>query len=265
MATVKRTVKLYLHYVTMAIRGQLSHKMSFWFTLVGQFLTSFSAFVGIWFLMDRFTRVEGFTLQEVLITFSLTLMAFSLAECFFRGFDGFSRLLADGSFDRMMLRPCNLILQILGTRVELTRFGRLFQAGLVLIYALYTSDLHWTISKVTVLILMLSCGTIVYACLFIIQAALTFFTTEGLEVMNILTDGSREFGAYPYVIYGESILRFLTYVVPLALVQYYPLLWIMDRSDSIVSALTPLLALLFILPTALIWRSGVMHYTSTGS
>lgn len=265
MGRMTDSLKLYLHYAAASVRGQLTHKVSFFLTMFGQFLTSFSAFAGISFLLMRFRSVGGFSLQEILITFSITLMSFSLAECFFRGFDVFSTLLADGSFDRMLLRPRSLILQVLGTRVELTRFGRLLQALLVLIYALSSTDLAWTPAKGLVLLLMILGGVIVYACLFTIQAALTFFTTEGLEVMNILTYGSREFGAYPYVIYGENVLRLLTFAVPLALVQYYPLLWVLGRSGNAALALTPLLAFLFIIPTAIVWRAGVRRYSSIGS
>ena len=265
MGSITENLKLYLHYAAAAVRGQLTHKVSFFLTLLGQFLASFSAFAGISFLLTRFRSVGGFSLEEILITFSVTLISFSLAECFFRGFDVFSTLLADGSFDRMLLRPRGLILQILGSRMELTRFGRLLQAMLILVYALSRTQLAWTPAKVLVFLLMIISGVILYACLFTIQAALTFFTTEGLEVMNILTDGSREFGAYPYVIYGENLLRLLTFVVPLALVQYYPLLWVLGRSDNAVLALTPLFAFLFIIPTALIWRAGVRRYASIGS
>ena len=50
--------------------------------------------------------------------------------------------------------------------------------------------------------------------------------------MNVLTDGGREFGTYPYSIYGDGILKFLTYVIPLALFQYYPLLYLLDKKRT---------------------------------
>ena len=37
----------------------------------------------------RFNEVEGFSFPEVLLCSATTLMAFSLAECFGRGFDRF--------------------------------------------------------------------------------------------------------------------------------------------------------------------------------
>lgn len=63
--------------------------------------------------------------------------------------------------------------------------------------------------------------------------------------MHVLTDGGREFGTYPYSIYGDSILKFLAYIIPLALFQYYPLLYILGREQNIVYMLSPLAGLFF--------------------
>jgi ABC-2 type transport system permease protein len=101
--------------------------------------------------------------------------------------------------------------------------------------------------------------------LFVIYAAICFFTTEGLEFMNIFTDGGREFGSYPIAVYGERVLKFFTFVVPLALVQYYPFLYLVDQAEHRWYALTPLAAWLFLIPCAILWKVGLRHYKSTGS
>ncbi|MBO5218066.1 MAG: ABC-2 family transporter protein, partial [Clostridia bacterium] len=54
-------------------------------------------------------------------------------------------------------------------------------------------------------------------------------------------------------------------VIPYAMVQYYPFLYLLDRAPSPLYALTPFLALLYLIPCLLLWRIGVRHYRSTGS
>lgn len=61
------------------------------------------------------------------------------------------------------------------------------------------------------------------------------------------------------------MLKFYTFVIPLALVQYYPLLFVLNRSDSLWHALAPLISLVFLIPCYALWRFGVRHYRSTGS
>lgn len=108
-------------------------------------------------------------------------------------------------------------------------------------------------------------GTVVFACLFLLYASLCFFTLEGLEFMNIFTDGAREYGKYPVNIYGKNVLKICTYIVPFALFQYYPFLYLSGKSENVYFAFLPILGCLFLAPCYLLWRVGVRHYKSTGS
>lgn len=258
-------MNLYFKYISMVLRSHMQHKASFIMAAVGQFLVSFTTLLTTYFLFSRFSTVNGFSFSEVLLCFAAVLTAFSLAECFVRGFDTFSGMLANGEFDRIMVRPRHEILQVLGAKMEFTRIGRLLQAALVLMYAVPKSGVVWSADKILTLILMIFGGVAVFSGLFIVYAALCFFTTEGLEFMNVFTDGGREFGQYPFSVYGKRVLRFLTYIVPLALVQYYPFLYLSGRAEHTYYMFLPLAGFFFLIPCLLFWRFGVRHYKSTGS
>lgn len=258
-------MRLYLKYFSIHLKSQMQYKTSFFLTIMGQFVTSFSAFLSIYFMFSRFNKVEGFTYNQVLLCFSVVLVAFSLAECFARGFDSFSTIIGNGEFDRIMIRPRNEIFQVLASKIEFSRIGRFVQAIMVLIYAVPTSGIYWTLDKVFTLIIMIISGVIIFTGLFIVYASLCFFTTEGLEFMNIFTDGGREFGMYPFSIYGKSVLKFFTYVIPLALFQYYPFLYLIGVSKNKMYMVLPLIGIIFIVPCLILWKLGVRHYKSTGS
>ncbi len=258
-------MRLYTRYLSIILRSQMQYKASFFMTMLGQFLVSFSVFLSIYFMFQRFNSVQGFTYNEVLLCFAIILASFSLAECFVRGFDAFNRTISNGVFDRIMVRPRNEIFQVLASKTEFTRIGRLMQAVVVFAYAIPSSGVDWTIDKIITLILMIAGGFCLFSGLFVIYASLCFFTTEGLEFINIFTDGGREFGTYPLSIYGEGILKFFTYVVPLALVQYYPFIYLIGRTSNHIYMLLPLGGVLFLAPCYFFWRFGLRHYKSTGS
>ena len=256
---------LYFRYVSVHIRSMMEYKLSFFMTAVGQFLVSFNVFLGMFFLFQRFSSVSGFTYSQVLLCFSVFLMEFSLAECIARGFDTFSGMVRKGEFDRIMVRPRGLIFQVLASRFELTRLGRMLQALVMFWYGVSRSGIRWNGLKVVTVAFMLTGGTLMFCGLFLVYAALCFFTLEGLEVMNIFTDGAREFGKYPAGVYGKRILQFCTFVVPYGLVQYYPFLYLLDQRRGIVWVFVPLLAGFFLLPCYGLWRLGVRRYQSSGS
>ena len=258
-------MKLYFRYLSMLLKSQMQYKASFLMTALGQFLTSFTTFLSMYFMFSRFKSVNGFTFSEVLICFSIVLMAFSLTECFVRGFDVFPRLIRTGDLDRILVRPRSVVFQVLTSNMEFTRIGRLLQAILMLCWAIPTCGVVWTADKILTLILMVTGGICVFSSLFVLYAGISFFTLEGLEFMNIFTDGGREFGKYPVSVYGEGVLKFLTYIIPIALFQYYPFLYLIGRSENTLFMFLPLLGIIFFLPCYAFFRYGLRKYQSSGS
>lgn len=258
-------LKLYFHYLSVIFRSAMQYKASFWMMAAGQFLVSFSVFLGVYFMFQRFSNVKGFTYSEVLLCFSIMLMEFSLAEIWARGFDTFPSMVRQGTFDRVLLRPRSEVLQILGSKFELVRIGRVLQAVVMFIYGVTHVEVSWTAAKVLTVVFMLVGGMGLFTGIFMIYAALSFFTLDGLEFMNLFTDGAREYGKYPFGVYGKRMLQLTTFVIPYALVQHYPLLYLLDRKDSPVYIFLPLLALWFLIPSYALWRYGGRKYKSSGS
>lgn len=258
-------MRLYLKFVSMHLKRSMAYRKSFFMSMVGQFLISFSAFLGMWFLLSRFGTVGGYTLGECLLCAGVTLSAFSLAECFFRGFDRFPAYIREAAFDRVLLRPRGLMFQVLCDQIEFARLGKLIQSFAMLAWGIAASPVVWTPWRALVLVLMVAGGTVVFAALFILYAALCFFTLEGLEFMNIFTHGMREYGVYPLDVFGGELQKFCTYVIPYTLFQYYPLMALLGRDSRWYRGLYPLLTPLFLIPCVALWRLGVRKYASAGS
>ena len=259
-------MRLYLKFFAMHLKSRMAYTRSFFFSIVGQFMTAFTAFLALSFLFQRFGTVRGYTYGETLLCASVTLTSFALAESLFRGFDRFPAIfIRNAEFDRILVRPRGLIFQVLCQEIEFSRLGKLLQSLLMLGVGISRSPVTWSAGKAALLAAMVLGGTAVFIGLFLIYAALSFFTLEGLEFMNCLTDGAREFAAYPLDVYGKDVLKFCTCVVPYALFQYYPLTVLLGRSDRALYACMPLLSIAFLAPCLLLWRVGVRRYKSAGS
>ncbi len=258
-------MRLYWKYFAMHLKSAMQFKASFFMMLVGQFLVSFSVFLGIHFMYLRFPTVKGYSYQDSLLCFAVILLSFSIAEIFVRGFDAFAGMLANGEFDRILVRPRNEILQVLCSKIAFTRIGRVVQAIAMFLYVVATSEISWGVKQILTVIFMVIGGSGLFAAMFILYAALCFFTTESLEFMNIFTDGAREYGKYPIDIYGKKVLWICTFLVPYTLVQYYPFLYLTGRRNEWWLMFLPFLALLFLVPAFAFWKYGVRHFKSTGS
>lgn len=258
-------MKLYLKYLSMHLKSLLEYGKTFIISCMGQIATSIFSFLSIIFLFDKFGNIEGYTFENVLICFSISYFGFSIAECFFRAFDHFDKMIANGEFDRVLVRPRSIILQVLGLKVEFAKFGRCLASLVIVIWVIIRNPDLLETEKLITLTLMAIGTIIIYASLFVLKAGITFFTTQSLEIMNIFTDGARDLAQYPLNIYHKWVKNFFTYILPLALVNYYPLLYIIERTYNKLYMFLPIFSIFFIIPCYIVWNIGLRKYKSTGS
>lgn len=260
-------MRLFFKYLSILFRSQMQYRTSFLLLSLGQFFVPLTVFAGLYFLFDRFGQLEGWAFFDVALCFAVIHMAFALSECFARGFDSFSTLVKRGDFDRLLVRPRNTVLQVLGSQFEFTRAGRLLMSIIVLVWACANISVDWTLLKIFTLVLMVASGVFIFTGIYMLAATMCFWTIQGLEVTNIFTDGGREMAQYPLHIYENWIRKFFTFVIPFGCVNYLPMLYILDRTEGAqwLYALSPLAGILFIIPCVFVWNFGVRHYRSTGS
>lgn len=258
-------MKIYLKLISMNLKSHMEYRLSFFLTIFGQFITAFTSFFCLYFVFQRVNAVGEFSYQQVLMCFAVIMTTFSIGEMVGGGLAVFPRMMGNGEFDRALVRPKGILMQVIVPNMDFTRIGLLVQAFLVLAYAVPRSGIIWSWDKILTLISMIVSGSIVFFALFLLRASFTFFTVQSLDFLNIFTYGARKFGEYPFVVYGKGVLKFLTFVIPLALFQYYPLLYLLDKEGSGLYMVLPLIASLFLIPCYAFFRFGLSKYKSTGS
>ena len=87
---------------------------------------------------------------------------------------------------------------------------------------------------------------------------------------NAFTYGGNTFAQFPLTIYPAELVKALTFLIPVAFVNWYPSLFILDRPDPFglpeaFQFAAPVAALVLGLLAAAAWRTGVRRYRSTGS
>ena len=258
-------MKLYLNAMRLHFKSLIEYKASFIFGLLSQVFVFFSYYFIILALFDKFNNIKGFTLYEVLLTFSIIQFGFSINEIFARGIDQFDDLIIDGSFDRLLIRPQPIILQVLCSQIAWIRISRTVQAIIVLIISLCNIDIAWSLEKVLVLLLMLISSVAIFFGIFLLMASYCFMTVKGLEVRNVFTDGGKHMAQYPIGIFRKGFVFIFTYIIPYAFVNYYPLLYFLGKSDNKLYMISPLIVLLYLIIPFYAFKRGVKKYASTGS
>lgn len=258
-------MKEYFKYFKINLKSEMQYKSSFILSFISQFFVFFGYYFTILCLFDKFSNVKGFTLYEVLLTFSIIQFGFAFCETFFRGVDMFDRLIIDGDFDRILLRPQNILLQVFGTEISFVKLSRLLQAIIILFITIINIDIYWNIKKIITLIFMLLSSILIFLGIFILAASYCFVTVKGLEVRNVFTDGGKHMAQYPIGIFRKGFIFIFTYIIPFGCVNYYPLLYLTNRVNNDLFIFIPLITIIYLIPCIFIFYLGVKRYSSVGS
>ena len=258
-------MKIYFKSLAMHLKGELEYRVNFILSFLSQILVFFTYYFVIIALFQKFSNIKGITMYEVLLCFAIIQFGFSFNEVFARGIDRFDNLIIQGGFDRLILRPRSIILQVLCSDSDFVKSSRLIQAIIVLVVALSHLSISWSVLKVITLILMMFSACVIFFGIFLAAASYCFFTVQGLEVRNVFTDGGKHMAQYPIGVFSKGFVFFFTFIIPYAFVNYYPLLFFLGKSDNIFYAFCPLLVILYLIPSMLLFRFGMKRYSSVGS
>lgn len=264
-------IRLYGRYAAVSVAGQMQYPGAFAILALAQFANTLVGFAGVWVLFARFGQVGGWTLGQIALFYGTITIAFGLADIISRGFDVFGQeFVKTGEFDRLLLRPRATALQLAGFELRLTALGRVAQGALVLAIGVALAPVRWSLVDVALIAWAIAGGVAIFYGLLILQATLSFWTIESLEVANIVTYGGMEAGQYPLDIYARWFRDFLTFVVPIGCVGYLPLTAVLGRPNVFaapawLAMASPLVGWTFLAASLWVWGFGVRRYTSTGS
>ncbi|MEL6181855.1 MAG: ABC-2 family transporter protein [Myxococcota bacterium] len=262
--------RLLVRLMTVSLRSQLQYRASMFMQSVGHLLVTGIEFFGVWALFVRFGQLDGWTLAEVAVFYGVVHVSFALAEACGRGFSVFATQLKQGDFDRLLLRPRSTALQVAGTELNLKRIGRFLQGLVVLGWGLKALDIAWEPWRGALLLWIVVGAVCMFYGLMVMQATIAFWTTESLELVNVLTYGGVETTQYPVSLYRRWFRWVFTFLIPLACVCYLPVLALINHPDPLGTSVSlqivaPVAGVVFLGAMLGFWRIGVRHYTSTGS
>ncbi|MER7759519.1 ABC transporter permease [Streptomyces sp. NPDC097619] len=263
-------VRGYLLIVGMWVRSTMTYRASFALQVVGNAATSALDFAGVYIMFRHVDALGGFSLPEVALLYGSCAASLGLADLLLGNTDRVGMRIRDGSLDTMLVRPVPVFVQVAADRFALRRLGRVAQGVVVMGYGALAVDVSWSAEKVLLLPVMVVAGTGIFAAVFVGGAAFQFLAGDAAEVQNSFTYGGATMLQYPPAVFGREMVRAVTFVVPLAFVNWIPALYVLGRPlpfglPSWVAFTSPLVAAVAMVPAVLAWRVGLRAYRSTGS
>ncbi|WP_225822871.1 ABC transporter permease [Streptomyces naphthomycinicus] len=263
-------VRAYRLIAAMWVRSTMAYRASFVMTTFGNFAATFLDFVAIMLMFSRVDALGGYPLPEVAFLYGLSAVSFGLADLVIGSMDRLGRRVRDGTLDTLLVRPAPVLAQVAADRFALRRLGRVTQGALVLGWSLTRVDIGWTADRLLLMPVMVVSGCGIFCAVFVAGAAFQFVAQDASEVQNAFTYGGTTLLQYPPTVFTKELLRGVTFVLPLAFVNWLPATYVLGRPYPLglprwVAWTPPLVAVGCCALAGLAWRAGLRSYRSTGS
>ena len=260
---------IYLRLVGARIRAQLEYRVSAVLQLLGSGLLTAVDFAAIAVIFANVPELGEWTVSEVALLYALATISFAITDLVIGHLDLFPQMIREGTFDQILVRPLPSLLQVVASDFAIRRAGKALQGIAVLVFALATLEIDWTLGRVLAIPVAIAAGAVIYGAVWVGLATIAFWIVDAMELVNAFTYGGSFLSQYPIGIFARWLRGIVVFVVPLAFVAYFPALYVLDKEDALglpeaLRFASPVVAVVVTLAAAAVWRNAVRHYRSAG-
>ena len=248
----------------------MEYKISFLFFVLAVFSYYFGQLGIIWVIVHRFKTIGGWNLGEMAFLYGLFIFSQGITSLCFNSLNSFEDFIINGDFDRFLIRPLSPICQILCANFEIASIAHFALGVTALVFGSFYADICWTIPKVFFLIPVIIGAVLIQGGIRILVSSVAFWTIRNRAIVHTVVYSSKEFIHYPISIYNIWVKMFLTFIFPLAFINFYPATYFLDKRGEtlfhpILRYFTPVVGVLVFSFGCLFWKFGTNKYQSTGN
>ena len=262
--------RLYFRLIQVSLLSRMQYRANFIAGLLGLIFWNVINLGMIGVLVTQFTSLKDWTLWELVFLYSLWILGYSLYGLFFSHTSELENYLLEGTFDQFLLRPASPLVQLLGGEFQYKEIADALigLTGLSLAYA--QLELHWDGWKWGFFVAAVISGGIIVLTINLLIACSGFWTGRSRGTAIIVNQFYGLVQQYPLDIFGTAFRVFVTGLIPVAFMNYYPALFLLNKVDRTnpgwwLSYVSPLVALALVGIVSIVWRLGLGRYSSSGS
>ncbi|WP_329544864.1 ABC transporter permease [Streptomyces sp. NBC_01356] len=247
-------------------RAQLEYRSEFLMMIAIGAVWQVSVIVFATVLLTRFAGMGGWDSSDVLLIPATRMLAHGLFVLFLGRVHGLGRHIQEGVIDTYLVRPMPVYRQLQLSFFPTNAIGDLTVAAGLMAGALSRSDLDWTATRITYLVVAVLGGMLLEAALFTAVACASLRFPAADYWGRWLEELLGTFGSYPLNVLPRAVGGLLTFGLPLAFVAYFPAAVLTGHASGTgvpywLAAASPLLGAAAYLGSRLLWRWSLRHYT----
>jgi ABC-2 type transport system permease protein len=264
------TLRAYRHLLGARVRSDWQYRTSFALFTIAQATVTALDLAVIVVIFELVPALGGWSVAEVLVLYGFTMVAFGLADMFISQVETVPRHILEGTFDRFLLRPMPVLVQLSAAEFALRRVGRIVPGVVTLVVGMAAADISWTADRMVLVPLTIVAGVGIFGGVWVVTCSVSFWLVGARDVANAFTYGGSFAHQYPMHIFSQWVRALIGWVLPMGFVAYVPTIHLVDAPNpldlpSSLAFTGPLVATAFGMVARATWVASIRNYQSTGS
>lgn len=257
-----RYLRLLKEYLKVNLKALAVYDLDFYFAIFGMAIQNVLNIVALGFLFNIVPTIKGYTFSELILTYSLATLSFSIFRCFFINTLNIADFIHKGTLDTILVKPVNPLFQLINQRADEDSWGDLLVSFILVISVDLKLGYPW---YVTLMFIFISVFTsLIFLSLALLGNVVTLFS-NGLSDLAEVTFDFFELSKYPLSIYSEALKWILTFILPIGWVASIPQRRIAQYHEWYWVLIIPIICIVFFIIIYQIWKLFLNNYQSTGS
>ena len=216
---MRKHLRIFASYFRLNLASALEYRASFFTQAFGMALSN-SSFIFFWWI--AFGQIggviAGYTFEDVLFIWAVTSTGFGLSHILFANAANLTRLIVTGELDAFLLQPCNVLMNVLCARTNLSAYGDLAYGFIIMCIFYGANAAAWLWFLFGVLL----CAALITA-VNLGAHTLTFYWGEASLIGQLATEFTINFSIYPEKIYAPAIRALMYSLIPAGIAVHIPL------------------------------------------
>ena len=223
---MKKHLRIFACYFRLNFASALEYRASFYSQAFGMALSN-SSFIFFWWVAFEQIggRIAGYSFEDVLFIWAVASAGFGLSTILFANASRLTQLIVTGELDAFLLQPCNILLNVLCARTNLSAYGDLLYGFVIMVifYAGNSAAWLWFFSGI------LLCGLLLTA-ITLTAHTLSFYLGDASMIGDMAIEFAINFSIYPDKIYAPFVRSVMYSVIPVGIAVHTPLRLLGDFS-----------------------------------
>lgn len=208
----------------------MEYRLAFIWGFVANITRKIVEYVNIWIIISNFQSIAGWDFFDLLLLYNVNQFAISFSGMiFWNPMIQLEEFVHKGTLDTLLTKPVALLPHLLFRTFDVSFLANLSLSSIMFIYYFKSANIVWDTPKIILLNITILSAILIYSSLHVFIGALSFYIVKVGSIFSTVMD-FRRFVYYPITIYHPIIRVLLTYVFPIAFVNYYPMLYILGKT-----------------------------------